>query len=411
MKPSILIALAVLFASQRGGAESPLYVQGGTLIDGTGALPRPNLGILISEGRFAVVGGVASPPAEAARLDAAGKWIVPGLFDLHAHITFHLAGARDLEDDVLNAIRSERFLESYQEIGVTTIRDVASRYQVGYSLKRAQRAGLMGGARFYTSGPLITTTAGHATEFQPLIPPIWAVEANGPWEFRKRVREAVKAGADLIKVTPPYTAEELGAAVAEAHGWKLRVTAHVGGAQDLQRISGRLAVEAGVDSVEHLYPFGGPDVVRDMARKNIYVVPTIGYHLRELDGEYTYKADWLEKNLGHTYDGMMALFREMQSTGIRFGVGTDSNAKDLRTIRDLYRQELEGLAKGGLSPMRILQSATLHAAEAMGLAADAGSISAGKWGDLLLLDADPLRDPTALVQPVVVVQGGTIRAQ
>jgi len=408
MKSLILLALASLLAPGALAADPPLYVHGGTLIDGTGAPPRPNPGILITDGRFAAFGSVASAPADAVRLDAAGKWIVPGLFDLHVHITFHLAGARDLEDDVLNAIRSERFLERYQQIGVTTVRDVASRFQVGYSLKRAQRSGFMGGARFYTSGPLITTTAGHATEFQPLMPPIWAVEANGPWEFRKRVREAVKAGADLIKVTPPYTAEELGAVVAEAHAWKLRVTAHVGGAQDLQQVSGRLAIEAGVDSVEHLYPFGGPEVVREMARKNIYVVPTIGYHLRELAGEYTYKADWLERNLSHSYNGMLALFREMESAGIKFGVGTDSNAKDLRTIDDLYRQELDGLAKGGLSAMRTLQSATLHAAEAMGLQADAGSIAPGKWGDLLLLGADPLSDPRGLVEPLVVVQGGTI---
>ena len=147
MNALILLAFALGVLA----ADPPLYLQGGTLIDGAGSPPRPNPGILITDGRFAAVGGVASVPADAVRLDASGKWIAPGLFDLHAHITFHLAGARDLEDDVLNAIRSERFLERYQQIGVTTVRDVASRYQVGYSLKRAQRTGLMGGARFYTS--------------------------------------------------------------------------------------------------------------------------------------------------------------------------------------------------------------------------------------------------------------------
>jgi imidazolonepropionase-like amidohydrolase len=399
--------LSALFATAAvAAAQAPLYIEGGTLIDGSGAAPRPNPGILLGDGLIESVGGPA--PAGVERISAGGQWILPGMFDLHAHITFKLAGARDLEDDVVNAVRSERFLEAYQRIGVTTVRDVASRHQVGYSLKRAQRDGLAGGARFYVSGPLITTTAGHATEFQPLAPPVFAVEADGPWEFRKRVREAVKLGVDLIKITPPYTREELAATVDEAHYWKLRVTAHVGGAQDFHQLSGRLAVEAGVDSVEHLYPYGGPEVVKEIARKGIYVVPTMGYHLRELANEYTYKADWLEANLGHTLEGMMELFRQMRENGVKFGVGTDSNAKDLDTIDALYLQELEGLKTGGLSPMQVIQSATLHAAEAMGVGDKAGSVAPGKWADLALVPQDPLTDLGALVRPRLVIQDGAI---
>lgn len=388
--------------------DDPLYIEGGVLIDGTGNAPRPNPGILIDGGRISAIAGQSELPEGTRRISAQGLWIVPGLFDLHAHITFKLAGARDWENDVVNALRSERFLERYQQIGVTTVRDVASRNHVGYSLKRAQREGWIGGARFYTSGPLITTTAGHATEFQPLIPPIWAVEANGPWEFRRRVREAVKLGADLIKVTPPYTREELEAAVSEAHSWKLRITAHIGGAQDLHQDSGRLAVQAGVDSVEHLYPFGGEEVIREMAEKEIYSIPTIGYHLRELAGEYTYKPDWLKENLGHTYDGMMELFRNMRDAGIRFAVGTDSNAKDLPSIDDLYAQELEGMLQGGLTSMQVIQAATLNAAAAMGLEQNLGSLQEGKEADLILLPLDPLENIRSLVAPQLVVQAGAV---
>ena len=384
------------------------WIGGGTLIDGTGAGPRPNPGILIDEGNIVALGEPDSLPADAKKINADGKWVLPGLFDLHAHITFKLAGARDLEDDVINALRSERFLERYQEIGVTVVRDVASRHHVGYSLKRAQQDGLIGGARLYVSGPLITTTGGHATEFQPLIPPIWAVEADGPWEFRKRVREAVKMGADLIKTTTPYTLEELSAAVEEAHYWKIRLTAHLGGAQDPRHTSGRTAVDAGVDSLEHLYPFGGDDVFRDMVKKNINLVPTIGYHLRELQGQYTYSPEWLEEHLDHTYEGMVERFRRMHELGVKFAVGTDSNAKDLPIIDKLYLQELEGFTLGGLSPMEIIQSATLVGAETMGLEAKAGSIEVGKWGDVILLAADPLESLEALVKPGLVVQNGRI---
>ncbi len=386
----------------------PYWITGGTLIDGTGAEQRPNPGILINEGNIVSLGNPGSLPQDAREINAKGKWLLPGLYDLHAHITFKLAGARDLEDDVINALRSERFLERYQEIGVTVVRDVASRYHVGYSLKRAQRDGLIGGARLYVSGPLITTTGGHATEFQPLIPPIWAVEADGPWEFRKRVREAAKLGADLIKTTTPYTREELSAAVEEAHLWKLRLTAHLGGAQDPYHTSGRIAVDAGVDSMEHLYPFGDDGVYRDMVKKSINLVPTIGYHLRELDGQYTYPPDYLAKHLGHTYDGMVERFRRMHELGVKFAVGTDSNAKDLPTIDKIYLQELEGFTLGGLTHMEIIQGATLIGAETMGLDGEAGSIEVGKWGDVILLDSDPLENLEALVNPSLVMQNGEI---
>ena len=387
---------------------APYWITGGTLIDGTGAGPRPNPGIFINEGSIAGVGKPDSLPEGTREISADGKWVLPGLYDLHAHITFKLAGARDLEDDVVNALRSGRFLERYQEIGVTVVRDVASRYHVGYSLKRAQRDGIIGGARLYVSGPLITTTGGHATEFQPLIPPIWAVEADGPWEFRKRVREAAKLGADLIKTTTPYTLEELSAAVEEAHLWKLRLTAHLGGAQDPYHTSGRIAVDAGVDSMEHLYPFGDDDVYRDMVKNNINLVPTIGYHLRELDGQYTYDSAYLEKHLGHTYEGMVERFRRMHELGVKFAVGTDSNAKDLPTMDKLYLQELEGFTLGGLTHMEIIQGATLTGAETMGLDEQAGSIEAGKWGDVILLDSDPLEGLEALVKPRLVMQNGRI---
>ena len=137
-------------------------------------------------------------------------------------------------------------------------------------------------------------------------------------------------------------------------------------------------------------------------------MPTIGYHLRELDGQYTYDSAYLEKHLGHTYEGMVERFRRMHELGVKFAIGTDSNAKDLPTIDKIYLQELEGFTLGGLSHMEIIQGATLIGAETMGLEADAGSIEAGKWGDVILLDSDPLKSLKALVEPGLVMQNGEI---
>ena len=138
-----LLAAGAGLAMAAQQAESParIFINGGILIDGTGAQPGENPGVLIEGERILSLGSEAAADPGVERISADGKWILPGLFDLHVHVTFMLSGPRRLDDDIFNAIRSERFLERYQEIGVTTVRDVGAREWIGYSLKRTQRAG------------------------------------------------------------------------------------------------------------------------------------------------------------------------------------------------------------------------------------------------------------------------------
>lgn len=387
----------------------PLFIEGGTLIDGTGAEPTANPGILISDGVIRL-GDPSQVPANARRIDANGKWILPGMFDLHAHLTFYLPGGFHAETDVTTSFRAERFLENYQAIGVTTVADVASRDDTGYSMKRAQRLGLMKGSRLFVSGPGITVTGGHPSEFQPFEVSRYGVEADGPWAIRAKVREAIKKGADFIKIFPPLTVEEYLAVVDEAHEWKIRVTAHAGGIQDQSGTSTQRSVEAGVDSIHHVYPYGNhPEkTIAEMAKQGTYVIPTIGYHLREVGGSAHLSNAWLENNLGHNEENVLRNFRALHAAGIRLGIGTESNPYDMPNIAEVYAQELEGFIRGGVSPLQTIQSATLHAAEAFGLGEQAGSIETGKWGDVIILGQDPLQDIRALVEPQLVIQGGAV---
>lgn len=387
--------------------DGSLFINGGTLIDGTGTSPRGNPGLLLQGGRIQYVGDA---PPDAKVVDADGKWIVPGLFDLHTHLTFYLPGGFHAEDDVLNALRALKFLEHYQRIGVTTVFDVASRNNVGFSLKRGQRMGFVGGAKLFVSGPGITVSGGHPTEFQPYDESAFAVEGDGPWEMRRLVREAVKKGADFIKVLPPLTQEELDAVVDEAYTWKVRVTSHVGGIQDLSRTSASRSVNAGVDSVHHLYPYSesDPALFRRMAEDDIYVIPTIAYHLKEVSGDAHISNLWLERNIGHDREGVLSTFAAMRDVGMKFGVGTESNPLVMLRIGEIYAAELSALEQNGLDPTEVIRAATLHSAEAMGLGSEGGSIESGKWADILILGENPLNDVSALVRPEIVIQAGKV---
>ena len=391
----------------RESPNGPLFIHGGTLIDGTGSSPRANPGLLLKGGQIRFAGDA---PPDAKVLNADGKWILPGLFDLHTHLTFYLPGGFHAEDDVLNAIRALKFLRHYQRIGVTTVFDVASRNNVGFSLKRAQRMGYAGGARLFVSGPGITVSGGHPTEFQPYEESAFAVQGDGPWEMRRLVREAVKKGADFIKVLPPLTQEELDAVVDEAHTWKVRVTSHVGGIQDLSRTSGSRSVAAGVDSVHHLYPYSesDPALFRRMAKEDIYVIPTIAYHLKEVSGNAHINSMWLKRNIGHDRNSVLSTFATMRDLGMKFGVGTESNPLEMLRISEIYAEELSALEQNGLSPAEVIRTATLHSAEAMGLGSEGGSIENGKWADILILGETPLKDISALVRPEIVIQAGKV---
>jgi imidazolonepropionase-like amidohydrolase len=388
-----------------------MVLSGGMIIDGTGSPARSNPGVLLEHGRIKSI-GPSEVPRDALVIDASGKWILPGMFDMHAHITFHWPSGAHAEDDLINATRAERFLERYQSIGVTSVRDVASKHQIGYSLKRAQRMGFIGGARLYVSGPGITVTGGHPNELRPNLPAAYAVEADGPFKMRQSVRAAVRDGADFIKVLPPYTEEEIATIVDEASYWKLRVTAHVGGELDLLSDTPRRAVAAGVNGLEHLYSLGPEDTVDELLnqikRQNIYVTPTVGHHMRQLGRMDAAGRAWMEKNINYTPDSVMELLRRAHEKGIRLVVGTDSNAVHMRSIGDLYLEELRGMMSGGLSEMDVIMAATINAAEAMGLSDEFGSVTEGKAADLIVVDHDPLKNPAALVVPALVIQSGKI---
>ncbi|MGQ9471590.1 MAG: amidohydrolase family protein [Candidatus Aminicenantales bacterium] len=210
-------------------------------------------------------------PKEAKIIDAKGKTIIPGLIDAHLHFTYP---PKEEEfffiNEAISAFRAAAFLRKMLFIGVTTVRDVASFQKVGYEARKAFNSGILEGSRPIVTGPGITSTGGHGREGYRLG---IVEEADGTDGFRRAVRARIKQGADLIKVLPPYSREEILAAVEEAHFHEKFITVH-SGVYKVQYDFVRWVVEAGADCIEHAYALP-EDVIPQIAAKKIYCIPTL----------------------------------------------------------------------------------------------------------------------------------------
>ena len=235
------------------------YFSGVTLFDGRTL--KTKSGVLVSNGRISWVGPHARAPREARAAheeEGRGRTLTPGLIDCHVHLCF--AGSPDFEEEArgltptLAALRAAQNAVRHLDHGVTTVRDLGGVDSVVCEVARAIDEGIVPGARVVAAGRALTITGGHGHSIG------LAREVDGPDAVRRAVREEIRDGARAIKViatggvlTPgitaeftAFTAEELEAATDEAHTWGYGVAAHAIGAGGIA-----LAVEAGVDSIEH----------------------------------------------------------------------------------------------------------------------------------------------------------------
>ncbi|TKJ29933.1 hypothetical protein CEE39_08675 [bacterium (candidate division B38) B3_B38] len=392
-----------------------LVITNARLIDGTGAQPLDNAVIVITNGKFTAIGpqGKIVIPKEARVIDVKGKTVVPGLIDAHVHSTYaseevvsSKASSREeikqkqltVINDAISAFRQVHFLHRHLMGGITTVRDVAARRNVSIMAKKAFREGLFLGSRPIVVGQGITCTGGHGASKQES-----AVEADGPAEFRKAVREQLKAGADLIKVLPPYSREEIKAAVEETHAHERFITVH-SGAFKKQYDFVHWAVEAGADCIEHAYAIPD-DVIQMMADKKMYCVPTLTILLK-LGDEYSQKPGWEWKV--KKYRQSVEIFRKMKSAGIKMGTGTDAILQYMAQYPGMYFDEVENFVKYGYTPMEAIVAATKISAEICDASDRLGTIEKGKLADLLVIDGDPLGDIKTLRNVQLIIQEGEV---
>ncbi len=383
--------------------EPVIALVGGTLIDGTGRAPVPNTTVLIQGQRIKAVGPAekVKVPEGAVTISVANKWILPGFIDCHIHTGYPYNNMQYFTDtDSVATLRSLHILNMYLKSGVTAVRDVGSSVESMRAILTAQALGYIDTIRLFPCGNVITVTGGHGDGLRG------SMAVDGPWAWRKAVREMHKAGFDHIKISPTFTLEEAQAAVDEAKTLGLRITAHGGGQSDTTPTTmTRIAVQAGVHCIEHLNEMED-DVLDLMAQKGVYNVPTMAvyrelYRLNKVPRVLVEKRNW-------TLAMHETLFKKARERKILMGIGTDGVGEFMNLYPGLYFMEMKYFVELGVSPMETIVAATKNGAIILGKQDELGTVEVGKLADLQVLSSDPLKSFDGLGKPEIVIVGGRV---
>jgi imidazolonepropionase-like amidohydrolase len=400
--------------------ERAVYVRAGHLLDVRGGQTLSNQAVVIRGDRIERVGAWDEVPVPhgARVIDLSRATILPGLIDMHVHLTsdhrFHgyrqlsLSVPRKTIHGVVNARKTI-------DAGFTTVRNVGGDGYADVALRDAINDGEIAGPRMVVSGPALGMTGGHCDS--NLLPAEYGYRAegvaDGPWAVRSKVREVIKYGADVIKFCATggvlskgtairarqYTREEMEALVDEAHTLGRKVAAHAHSADGI-----KTAIRAGVDSVEHasLIDEEGIRLARDEGTVLVMDVYVDTYIL-ESGGETGMLQESLEKER-EVGQAQRDNFRRAHEAGVRMAFGTDAavyphgdNAK-----------QFAYMVQFGMTPLEAIQAATVNAAELLGWADDVGSIEPGRYADFIAVEGDPLSDVALLERIGFVAKGGEV---
>jgi len=416
-----ILTAGILFAAHSANADT-VVVTADRMVDVLAGrtIERPQ--ITITDGRISAVLGHDAPITPGARrIDLPGMTLLPGLIDMHVHLTSdpHFSGYRRLPftDNfwtVVGVANARRTLEA----GFTTVRNVGSRNYDDVAIKQGIEQGFIPGPRIVPATYAIGATGGHCdfTELPPSITTPTTAIANGPDELRAMVRKLRKYGAEVIKfcgtggvlsktdsvAAQQYTLAEMEAIVDEAHMLGLRVAVHAHGNSGIKD-----AIRAGVDTVEHA-SLADEEAFALARQHGTYFSMDIyddDYILAEGERNGLFKESLdKERSVGLK---QRQTFRAALKAGVKMIFGTDAgvypngdNAKQFATM-----------VTWGMSPMQAIQAATVTAAEALGRSRDVGAIEVGRFGDLIAVAGDPLADVGTLQSVAFVMKGGEVVKQ
>ncbi|HXT27863.1 MAG TPA: amidohydrolase family protein [Vicinamibacterales bacterium] len=417
MKHLFAIAAAAALFSAQTPAEPVVAIRAARLIDGRGGAPIAPAVVVIRGDRIEAAGAGVAVPAGARVIDMGNATLLPGLIDLHTHLT---STGVHWEDELLKTTPGQAALHGAHNAlvtlmaGFTTCRDMGPTWPyTDIDLRKAIDEGVVPGPRLMVAGNYVSATggAGDARQFSIYVDvPIVRNLADGPDEIRKAVRTNLKAGADFIKIlatgavlskgiqpgAQQYSEQELRTAVEEAARWGRWVAAHAHGGDGI-----KAAIRAGVHTIDHGSMLD-EEAIALLKEHHAYYVPTL------------YTSESISAN-ANVPDSEKERSREIKAakdrgfqlavkSGIPIGFATDAAV----VPHGQNARELAYRVRAGQAPMDAIVSATRIAAEIMGWSDRVGTIEPKKFADLIAVGGDPLRDITELERVTWVIKGGTV---
>jgi imidazolonepropionase-like amidohydrolase len=386
-----------------------LVIRNATLIDGTGADAVPNISVEVANGLISWIGEESSRPKRQVHqqdINGQGLTLIPGMIDSHEHFTGD--GGMDSMERLLGDSQEVFALKAVGNChrslmsGVTSARDVGARFGINIVVAQQVASGAIVGPRIIASGEWF--------QYPGTWPPGLTRLTETPEELLIGIQEQIERGAGLIKIGATgfrpdgeqfasMSPEAIDVAVRTAHGAGLKIAAHCHGFEGT-----RLAVEGGVDSIDHGTYVDEP-TIRLMADKGTYLVPTMStWDVRE---RLANQMSWSREQMADIYDrkeNSIASFKRALQAGVKVAAGTDAGGSPAR--HGFIAREIELMVDSGMSPKDALEATTRVAADLLGIQDQAGTIEVGKQADMVLIDGDPLSDPGALRNVWAVFQGG-----
>jgi len=422
-----LLAGAALFAATLAPAKTLIHA--GSLIDGRADTARKAVTITVDGDRIAgIADGYTAAAAGDTVIDLTKATVMPGLMDMHVHLTGESSGAAGYaEGYYMNpadvALRSTVYARKTLLAGFTTVRDLGASDNLNTALRDAVAKGWVVGPRIFSVGKALATTGGHGDPTNGLAeiyrgdPGPKEGVINSADDARKAVRQRYKDGADLIKVTgtggvlslaksgmnPQLTEEEFAAIVTTAHDYGMKVAVHAHGDEGMRR-----AILAGVDSIEH-GTYMSEETIKLMLAHGTYYVPTISAGRFVADKAKTegYFPAVVRPKAAAIGPLIQATFQRAYQAGVKIAFGTDQGVAP----HGENAKEFIYMVEAGMPAMKAIQSATLEGAKLIGIEKDLGTVEAGKIADLVAVPGDPLADIKLMTNVTFVMKAGAVYKQ